>query len=168
MLIGVPQPHRTAMFQLSQAQGKQDIESARALMREYQETIGVDLCFQGFEAELAGLPGSYAPPRGRLLLAYRDGEAVGCIALQPIDAQRAEMKRLYVRPSARGSGLGRTLVGSVLEEARAIGYLEVVLDTLPTMTEAQRMYEQFGFRDIAPYRSNPIGGTRYLGKDLRL
>lgn len=143
-----------------------DFALARELFREYQAQLGIDLCFQDFAAEVEGLPGDYAPPSGRLLLALRDDVAVGCIALRAVDAARCEMKRLFLRPGERGSGLGRALVERVLSEARAIGYGEIVLDTLPSMTAAQRMYERFGFRDIPPYRTNPVAGARYLG--LRL
>lgn len=154
------------MPELTHAHSPDDIEIVRHLLREYQQGLGVDLSFQAFEAELAALPGSYAPPSGRLLLARHAGTAVGCVALQRITTSRAEMKRLYVPPSARGLGVGRKLVARILAEAQAIGYSEVVLDTLPNMLEAQRLYEQFGFRDIEPYRPNPIAGTRYLGKRL--
>jgi putative acetyltransferase len=151
---------------LTQAQSVEEIEIIRALLREYQRALGIDLSFQGFEAELHALPGSYAPPSGRLLLALHTGAPVGCIALQRISASRAEMKRLYVPPSARGLGVGRQLVMKILDDARAIGYTEVVLDTLPNMIEAQRLYQQLGFHDILPYRPNPIAGTRYLGRKL--
>jgi len=154
------------MLQLMQAQTSGEIDTVRALLRAYQQALGVDLSFQGFEAELDALPGSYAPPTGRLFLAQHAGTPVGCIALQRISASRAEMKRLYVPPTARGLGVGRTLVMKLLDEARAIGYSEVVLDTLPNMIEAQRLYQQLGFRDIEPYRPNPIAGTRYLGRTL--
>ena len=154
------------MPQLTQARSADEIEIVRTLLREYQQRLGVDLCFQGFETELAELPGPYAPPSGRLLLASHEGTPIGCVALQGINATRGEMKRLYVRPSARGLGIGRTLVTRILAEAKAIGYSEVVLDTLPAMSEARQLYEQFGFRDIEPYRPNPIAGTRYLGKEL--
>jgi len=154
------------MPQLLQAERRDHIEIVRELLREYERALGVDLCFQGFATELETLPGNYAPPSGRLLIAWHAGHAVGCVALQRVDAQRGEMKRLYVRPAARGLGLGRTLVERVLDDARVIGYKRVVLDTLPTMIEAQRLYEQFGFVDIEPYRANPIVGTRYLGKSL--
>lgn len=153
-------------MQVTQAQSADEIAIVRSLMREYQQRLGVDLSFQGFAAELDALPGSYAPPSGRLLLAWHEQAPVGCVALQRIDASRAEMKRLYVPPSARGLGVGRRLVAQLLSDAQAIGYSEVVLDTLPTMSEAQRLYHQFGFRDIEPYRPNPIAGTRYLGKVL--
>ena len=154
------------MLLVTQAQSADDIGIVRSLIQEYQQRLGVDLSFQGFEAELAALPGSYAPPNGRLLLAWHEQTPVGCVGLQRVDSSRAEMKRLYVPPSARGLGVGRKLVEQLLSEAQAMGYSEVVLDTLPTMMEAQRLYRQFGFRDIEPYRANPIAGTRYLAKTL--
>jgi ribosomal protein S18 acetylase RimI-like enzyme len=154
------------MIEITQASSLTYIDTARTLFREYQASLGIDLCFQNFEAELAGLPGDYAPPGGRLLLAFSDGVPVGCIALRGVTSERCEMKRLYVRPAARGLGLGGTLVQRVIDEARAIGYAEMVLDTLPTMTGAQRLYESLGFRDIPPYRENPIAGSRFLGKPL--
>lgn len=142
------------------------LDAVRELLREYQASIGVDLCFQGFEHEVRDLPGQYSPPGGRLLLAIRGGVEVGCVAMRAIDDRRCEMKRLFVRPGYRGSGLGTMLVETILSEARAIGYAEVVLDTLPTMDEARRLYQKFGFGDIAAYDANPIPGTRYLGKSL--
>lgn len=156
----------SSMLLVMQAQSADEIEIVRSLMREYQQRLGVDLSFQGFDNELDALPGSYAPPTGRLLLAWHENTAVGCVALQRINSSRAEMKRLYVPPSARGLGVGRKLVEQLLAEAQTIGYSEVVLDTLPNMGEAQRLYQQFGFREIEPYRPNPIAGTRYLGKTL--
>ena len=154
------------MLTLEQAASTDAVATVRSLFREYQALLDVDLCFQGFEAEVNGLPGDYVPPSGRLLLATHDDVPVGCVALHATDALRCEMKRLFVRPVARGLGVGRALVSRVLDDARRIGYSEIVLDTLPTMTEAQQLYEQFGFRDIPPYRPNPIPGTRYLGKSL--
>lgn len=151
---------------IRQVSSNADVEAVRTLFREYQGSLGVDLSFQDFESEVSGLPGDYSPPTGRLLLAVRGTEVLGCVALHAFHAPRCEMKRLYVRPAARGLGLGRALVVRVLEEARLLGYEEIVLDTLPTMGEAQRMYEMFGFRDIPPYRPNPIAGSRYLGKSL--
>src|SRR5688572_25685345 len=154
------------MLRVTQAQSADEIAIVRSLMREYQQRLGIDLCFQGFEAELAALPGSYAPPSGRLLFALHEDTPVGCVALQRVSDSRAEMKRLYVPPSARGLGVGRRLVTETLAAAQAIGYSEVVLDTLPNMVEAQRLYQQFGFREIEPYRPNPVVGARYLGKLL--
>jgi putative acetyltransferase len=154
------------MLQISQALTAAELDTARLLLQEYQADIRVDLCFQGFAAELADLPGAYAPPAGRLLLATHGGELVGCIALQAVDAGRCEMKRLYVRPAARALGVGRALVLRILDEARGIGYSQIVLDTLPTMTNAQRLYRQLGFQDVASYRPTHVAGTRYLGKSL--
>ena len=152
---------------LRPAVGERDLETVRGLFREYQRSLGIDLCFQGFEAELAGLPGDYAPPRGRLWLAERgEGDALGCIAMRALDPERAEMKRLYVRPAARGLGLGRRLAETLIAEARRLGYRVVCLDTLPTMAGAQALYEELGFADIAPYRVNPVPGARYMGLEL--
>lgn len=142
------------------------IDAARALFAEYQAALGVDLSFQNFDAELGGLPGAYAPPRGRLLLARHDGALAGCGALRPLDATACEMKRLYVRPAFRSSGAGRALAEFLIAEARAAGYRRMCLDTLPQMAAAQRLYQHLGFRDIAAYRHNPIAGTRFLALDL--
>jgi ribosomal protein S18 acetylase RimI-like enzyme len=135
-----------------------DLDEIRVMLREYAAWLEVDLCFQNFEEELAGLPGDYAPPRGRLLFA----EGAGCIALRPIEQEICEMKRLYVRPEYRGSGLGRRLALAIFEEARGIGYRSMRLDTMPKMDGAQRLYASLGFRDIAPYRYNPEPGARFL------
>jgi putative acetyltransferase len=125
------------------------------------------LCFQDFATELATLPGAYAPPRGRLLLARNGVEVIGCIALRPLNDEHCEMKRLYVRPQGRGTGLGRRLAETVIASAREIGYRRMYLDTLPSMREAQGLYEALGFRDVSAYRVNPIAGTRYLALELR-
>ena len=154
------------MLAIKQAASPEDVSAVRALTLEYQALLGVDLSFQGFDAEVRGLPGSYIPPKGRLLLARHVGSPVGCVALHEAGWPRAEMKRLFVRLSARGLGVGRALVSTVLSQASDIGYTEVVLDTLPFMAEAQRLYEQLGFRDIPPYRPNPVPGARYLSKSL--
>lgn len=154
------------MIEIKYAREAEQIEQIRALFLEYQASLDVDLCFQGFTSELASLPGTYAPPTGRLLLATVDQTPSGCVALQAITAETCEMKRLYVRPSRRGVGLGRTLVDRTLNEARAIGYQRVYLDTLPSMIEAAAMYLSLGFKEIPPYRHNPVSGTRYLGLDL--
>jgi putative acetyltransferase len=152
---------------LSEAADEASIAGARTLFREYAAGLGVDLCFQNFEAELAGLPGDYAPPGGMLTLARVDGALAGCVAAHRWDADACEMKRLYVRDAFRGTGCGVALVRHVIDWARAAGFRRVVLDTLPSMADAQRMYERFGFREIAPYRANPVPGARYLALDLR-
>jgi ribosomal protein S18 acetylase RimI-like enzyme len=157
------------MFAIRSAGSPADVATARALFREYADSLGVDLCFQDLETELATLPGAYHPPHGALLLAARDGEedAVGCVALRPLEPPAiAELKRLYVRPKARGLGLGAALTEAALERARAAGYAHIRLDTLPTMTAAQALYRRLGFREIAPYRSNPIPGALYMERDL--
>ena len=154
------------------AQSARDVIQARELFEEYAASLDVDLCFQNFAQELAELPGAYAPPRGRLLLAGPTALAVGCIALRPLDddAQRtaiAEIKRLYVRPEARGTGLGRTLVEAIIDEARAIGYRELKLDTLREMKAARSLYAALGFREGEAYYHNPLQGTVYMKLALR-
>lgn len=152
---------------VSRAESADDVDAVRELFRDYQETLGVDLGFQGFDRELAELPGSYAPPRGLLLLARRDdGEPVGCVALQELAPDVCEMKRLYVRPSHRGDGLGRELVDAVIDAAREHGYRSMRLDTLPSMVEAAPLYASFGFSEIEPYYDNPVAGARFLELEL--
>jgi len=145
-----------------------DLADASALFREYEASLDTDLCFQGFEAELAGLPGKYAPPAGALFIARaQDGDAVGCVALRAVEPEGVcEMKRLYVAPAGRGLGLGKALMGAVIGEAKRIGYREMRLDTLPSMLTAQTMYRAAGFREIAPYYDTPVGGTVFMALDL--
>ena len=143
-----------------------DIPACRALFEEYQRGLGVSLCFQGFDRELDNLPGDYVPPRGGLWIAREEGEAVGCVALRPLSAQAAELKRLYVRASHRGRSLGRALAAQAIEAARFAGYREIRLDTLPTMAEAQGLYARLGFRDTAPYNDNPVDGVRFMALTL--
>jgi ribosomal protein S18 acetylase RimI-like enzyme len=147
-----------------------DIEAVRELFKEYAGSLGVDLCFQNFEEELATLPGDYAPPNGALLLASVEGEWAGCCALRPLETAEytnaAEMKRLYVRGKFRGLGVGRHLAESVLDLAREAGYSCVLLDTLDDMEAARGLYEELGFREIPPYYHNPIPGAHYLKVDL--
>ncbi len=150
------------MFQITQAQPDQ-IEDARALFREYAAWLGLNLCFQNFDQELAGLPGDYAPPTGRLLLAMKDQEVAGCIALRKIGDGIGEMKRLYVRPDFRGHGLGRMLTETIIEAARALGHQRLRLDTLPgRMDQAIGMYRSLGFRDIEKYYDNPYDTAAYM------
>jgi len=141
-----------------------DLEAVRVLFREYEAWLDHDLCFQGFEAELAGLPGRYAPPSGRLWLAGVAGAAIGCVALRTIAPGVGEMKRLYVRDVARGTGAGRALANRVVEDARGMGLERMRLDTLriPRMAAAQRLYESMGFTDIPAYYDNPLPGVRYM------
>jgi ribosomal protein S18 acetylase RimI-like enzyme len=148
-----------------------DVAVARALFQEYAAALNVDLCFQGFAQELLSLPGAYAPPRGRLLLAGPSQAPTGCVALRPLPADDAttatcEIKRLYVQPAARGTGLGATLARAILAEARAIGYREAKLDTLASMTAARTLYASLGFRECAAYYHNPLGGTVYMALAL--
>jgi ribosomal protein S18 acetylase RimI-like enzyme len=145
-----------------------DVALAADLFRAYEAAIETDLCFQGFAEELAGLPGKYAPPAGELFIARSgDGAPIGCIALRPVEPEGScEMKRLYVAPEGRGSGLGKALLRAVIDEARRIGYREMRLDTLPSMTTAQAMYREAGFRPIDPYYETPVGGTVFMALDL--
>lgn len=153
--------------QLRDARTPEDIASARRLFEEYAASLDVDLCFQGFAAELAGLPGDYAPPRGRLLLARIGASDVGCAALRPVRAsEAAEVKRLYVRPTLRGSGLGRVLMQALILRARGIGYREIRLDTLVTMREARALYASLGFRACEPYGDHPLPGTMWMALAL--
>jgi ribosomal protein S18 acetylase RimI-like enzyme len=144
-----------------------DLPVVSALFREYADSLGIDLGFQDFDAELAALPGKYAAPRGRLLLAWRGPALLGCVALRPIDDDACEIKRLYVRPAARGLGLGGTLAVRICDEARADGYARICLDTLPSMAAAQKLYQSLGFLPIAPYTFNPVPGTQFLALTLQ-
>jgi putative acetyltransferase len=150
-------------FVLQQAATPAQIAQARELFLEYAQSLGFSLCFQNFDQELAGLPGDYAPPGGRLLLAELSGELAGCVALHKFDNDICEMKRLYLRPKFRGKGLGRILAEAIIAEAHQIGYRRMRLDTVgPVMQDAVAMYRKLGFREIAPYRANPMAGTLYL------
>lgn len=150
-------------FSFVQAEFPTQIAQARELFLEYAQSLGFSLCFQGFDKELAGLPGDYAPPSGRLLLAEFEGQLAGCVALHRLDDAICEMKRLYLRPQLRGKGLGRTLADRIIREARQIGYQRMRLDTVePVMKDALAMYRKIGFYEIAPYCPNPIPGALYM------
>jgi putative acetyltransferase len=155
------------------AHSPRDMAQVHALFVEYAQWLQVDLCFQGFEEELATLPGVYAPPRGRLLLVGAPDAAFGCIALRPLDAKLTgtedpvgEVKRLYVRAPYRGQGWGLRLAHALLDEARMIGYRELRLDTFDWMTSARALYASLGFRDRAPYYDNPLAGAVYMSRAL--
>jgi putative acetyltransferase len=147
-----------------------DLEQVRVLLREYADGLGVDLAYQGFEAELAGLPGKYAPPPGALLLARaKGGEATGCVAVRPLDIPGAcEIKRLYVRDSARGTATGRALAMAAVAFAAEAGYDRVLLDTLPFMMATIALYRALGFEPVPGYWDSIVPGTLYFGKRLRL
>jgi len=143
------------------------IANARELFLEYAQSLGFSLCFQNFDKELAGLPGDYAPPEGRLLLTEYEGDLAGCVALHKLDTDICEMKRLYLRPQFRGKGMGRVVAERIIAEARQIGYQRMRLDTVePVMKDAVAMYRRLGFKDIAPYRPNPIAGAMYMELEL--
>jgi putative acetyltransferase len=147
----------------AQAESPAQIAEAREVFLEYAQSLGFSLCFQNFDKELAGLPGDYAPPEGRLLLAECEGQLAGCVALHKLGPGICEMKRLYLRPQFRGKGLGRALAGRIIAEARQIGYQHMRLDTVePIMKDAVAMYGKLGFKEVAPYRPNPIAGAIYM------
>jgi ribosomal protein S18 acetylase RimI-like enzyme len=148
-------------------EGTDRLDDVRLLFREYADSLGVDLSFQGFEAELAALPGDYAPPSGRLLLAVRSHEPLGCVALRPLGGRDCELKRLYVRPAGRGAGLGRRLTEAAIEAAGELGYEHMLLDTLPTMGTAQELYRSLGFEETEPYRHNPVPHTSFMALRIR-
>jgi len=150
------------MMKLDQAETPDEIEEVRRLLREYEASLGASLCFQGFERELAELPGEYAPPGGRLWMALAADQAVGCVALRRVDDETCEMKRLYLRPGFRGRGAGRLLAVAIIGEARKIGYKKMRLDTLAEMREARTLYESLGFKRIEPYYHNPMQGAIFM------
>jgi putative acetyltransferase len=153
----------TNSLTITQAQSAPQIAQVRELFLEYAKSLGFSLCFQSFDQELAGLPGDYAPPDGRLLLAEYEGQIAGCVALHKLEPGICEMKRLYLRPAFRGKGLGRRLAEIIVSEARAIGYQRLRLDTVePVMKDAVVLYGLLGFQEIAPYRANPIAGALYM------
>jgi putative acetyltransferase len=150
-------------FSFAQAESPAQIAQARELFLEYAKSLGFSLCFQNFDKELANLPGDYSPPDGRLLLVEYDGHLAGCVALHKLEESICEMKRLYLRPAFRGKGLGRAIADRIIEEARQMGYQRMRLDTVePVMKDAVAMYRRIGFREIAPYCTNPIAGALYM------
>jgi ribosomal protein S18 acetylase RimI-like enzyme len=154
-------------MELIHAQSSEEVSRARELFEEYAAWLGFSLCFQNFDKELAGLPGDYSPPSGRLLLAAENDEKVGCVALRKIGDGVCEMKRLYVRPKFRGKGLGRTLAETIIEAAREIGYHRMRLDTVPgKMDQAIVMYRSLGFKNIEPYYNNPVEGAAFMELEL--
>lgn len=155
-----------AVIRIDECRSPEDLALVRELLEEYQTAIGISLEFQGFAEELASLPGAYAGPRGVLLIAMEDGTAAGCIALRPLDDGEAEIKRLYVRPTWRGTGLGARLVQAVSERARAAGYRALRLDTLASMEAAMRLYARLGFEETAPYHRATRPGMRFFRKPL--
>ena len=144
-----------------------DLEEVRALFREYADWVAVDLSFQNFADELAQLPGDYVAPHGTLLLCAAEGAAAGCVAVRRWRADECEMKRLFVRPASQGRGCGLFLAERAIEWASQAGYRRMVLDTLPAMAGAQRLYERLGFEDILPYRFNPVPGARFMARELQ-
>lgn len=144
----------------------QDLPVIRELFREYSQGLGIDLCFQNFEAELAQLPGKYAQPAGTIMLAWDGDTPVACVALRPVEHPVCEMKRLYVRPQARSLQLGRRLVERICAQARDAGYSQICLDTLPSMSAAIHLYGTLGFAPVAPYVHNPVEGVLFLGREL--
>jgi len=153
---------------LIQARTVEQLDQARQLFRDYQAWLQIDLCFQNFVAEVAALPGHYAPPDGRLLLAYEGQALAGCVALRKFSEDTCEMKRLFLREQFRGRGLGRKLIEAIITEAKQIGYRHMRLDTLPPkMNDAIALYESHGFKQIAPYYENPVTGAVFMELELR-
>jgi ribosomal protein S18 acetylase RimI-like enzyme len=146
--------------------GLEQVDAVRELFSEYSTSIGIDLCFQNFDEELRTLPGAYAPPSGSLFLASVDGESIGCVAIRKLEDKTCELKRLYVRPAARGLGIGRRLTQAAVTKARELGYSRVRLDTLVSMKEARSLYESLGFRNIVPYYQNPLEGAVFMQLEL--
>ena len=154
-------------MQIIQAETADQIEQARALFREYESWLGLSLCFQNFEKELAELPGAYAEPDGRLLLARDNDELAGCVALRKLNERTCEMKRLFVREKFRGKGIGRLLIETIIRTAKEIGYERMLLDTLPPrMNDAIALYRSLGFREIASYYDNPVPGALFMELEL--
>jgi len=154
-------------FKIEPVRTATDLEAVSDLFRAYVASLGIDLAYQGFEQELATLPGKYAPPEGALLIAKNSAdEPVGCVALRPLSSGACEMKRLYVDPAGRGLGLGRALTDAIIAEAIRIGYREMKLDTLPTLTAAAELYRRTGFVPIPAYYDTPVEGTLFMALSL--
>lgn len=153
---------------LEHVQTVDQLELIRVLFREYQDSLNISLCFQNFEQELANLPDKYAAPQGRLYLVTQEGEAIGCIALRPIDNECCEMKRLYIKPKFRQLGFGRAMVARIVKDAQEIGYNVMYLDTLPQMQSAIKLYKNFGFKETEAYCFNPVCGAVYMLLDLKV
>jgi GNAT superfamily N-acetyltransferase len=154
------------MTEIAPARFPEDRAAVIAIFREYIASVSANLAFQDYDSEFATLPGKYAPPEGRLLLAWKQAEVVGCVGLRQVNASCCEMKRVYVRPAARSIGLGQRLVQAILEQARAAGYSRICLDVLPEFAAARHLYATFGFTDAAPVTFNPVPGTQFLALDL--
>jgi len=154
------------MLTIVPAESKESLALVRELFNEYAASLNFELCFQDFDNELAELPGEYAPPEGRLLLAFCDDQSAGCVALRKFSDGVCEMKRLYLRPTFRGTGIGRRLALAILDEARRISYARMRLDTVPTMKEAIALYQSLGFQGIEAYRPNPICGALFMELNL--
>lgn len=154
-------------MRIESAESLESLRTVRELFVEYSESLEVDLCFQGFAEELATLPGDYAQPAGRLMLALDGQQAMGCGALRPIEEGVCEMKRLYVRPALRGAGVGGALIDALIKAAREIGYQRMWLDTLPSMATAIAIYRRLGFKNISPYRVNPVPGALFFELQLK-
>jgi putative acetyltransferase len=166
-----PAPRKLKGLKIAEVRpGAKELDEVRALFEQYARALDFDLAFQGFESELKALPGDYAPPRGRLLLAKVAGQPAGCVALRALEGDgagdAAELKRLFVRPQFRHAGLGRALAEAALAEAKGLGYARVRLDTVPAMREALALYKAIGFHEIAPYRDNPVAGASFFEKPL--
>lgn len=154
------------MTEIRHARFPDDLDAVIGIFREYIASVSVSLAFQDYESEFAALPGKYAQPAGRLLLAWRADEVVACVGLRQVDESSCEMKRVYVRPAARGENLGRRLVERILQEARSAGYARMCLDVLPEFAAAQKIYAEFGFSEAPAVTFNPVPGTRFLALDL--
>jgi putative acetyltransferase len=153
-------------MEIVRAGSSEHFEMVRLLFTEYASTLSFDLCFQDFEHELVVLPGDYAPPGGSLLLAFEEGEPVGCVAVRKLEGSTCEMKRLYVRPASRGKGIGRRLAEEIVRVAGELGYRSMRLDTIPGMVEAISLYRSIGFTEVDPYRHNPIEGALFMSLEL--